>query len=269
MKKVFQIVLFLTVFSFISCEEDIVLDFDKTVPKLVIEANIFAEESIYNKIHLSTTTDYYSNIYPSIDDAQVVIKDLSENVDYPFLNIGNGDFSNLNFNPKNGISYELTVVYKDEVYKAVSTPLQAPEITDIQQTENNNMGGDWYEFRFYYQDNPDEENYYLSQMIAPTSVSFGTWNDQFDNGNLTSDLFIFLKEDVESGDTLYYAINSINKDYYNYLSKILSISGSATNPFASPMGTIKGNIVNQTNKDNHALGYFHIAKRNYYTYIVK
>ncbi|HLW40877.1 MAG TPA: DUF4249 family protein, partial [Flavobacterium sp.] len=266
MKKFFQILMFLSTFTFVSCEEDIILDFDKTVPRLVIEANIFAEESVYNKIHLSTTTDYYSNVYPSIDDAQVSIKDLSNNVDYSFLSIGNGDFSNLSFRPQNDIMYELTVIYKDEIYKAVSTPLEAPEIVDIQQTENNNLGGEWYEFRFHYQDNPDEENYYLSQMIAPTSISFGTWNDQFDNGNLTNDLFLFLKEDVQSGDTLYYAINSINKEYYNYLSKILSISGSATNPFASPMGTIKGNIVNQTNKDNYALGYFHLAKRNHYTY---
>lgn len=99
MKKLFQILLLLSTFTFTSCEEEIVLDFDKTVPRLVIEANIFAEEAIYNKIHLSATTDFYSNVFPSINDAQVIVRDLSNEVDYPFLNIGNGDYSNLSFRP--------------------------------------------------------------------------------------------------------------------------------------------------------------------------
>src|SRR5690554_2241632 len=106
MKKFFQILIFLSTFTFVSCEEEIILDFDKTVPRLVIEANIVAEEAVYYKIHLSTTTDYYSNVWPSIDDAQVSIKDLSNNVDYSFLSIGNGDFSNLSFRPQNDLMYE-------------------------------------------------------------------------------------------------------------------------------------------------------------------
>jgi len=269
MKNIFQIILISFSLTLISCEEEIILDFDKTVPRLVVEANIFVDDPLYNTIRLATTTDFYSNVFPRIDDAQVLIKDLKNNTDYVFENKGNGIYSNIWFIPENGNTYELTVTYKNEIYNALSIPLDAPEIIDIQQTENNNFGSEWYEFRFFYQDDPEVENHYLSQMLAGGKVSYGTWNDQFDNGNLADDLFLFSKDDVNQNDTLYYAINSIDKNYYNYLSKILSISGTSQNPFASPMGTIKGNIVNQTNKDNYALGYFHLAKRNYYTYVVK
>lgn len=269
MKKLLPILLLISCFSLTSCEEEIVLDLDKNVPRLVIEGNLFVDESLYNNIHLSTTTDFYSNVFPSVNDAQVSIKDLTNNVDYPFTNIGKGDFSNTDFRPKTDNQYELTVVYKNEIYKATSTLLESPEITNIEQKNDGGFDGDTYEFRFYFQDNPDEENYYLVQMRSPKDHAFGTLSDQFTNGNLMSDLYFYDKEDVKPGNQLRYAINSISKDYYNYLGKLLSISGEMSNPFASPMGTIKGNIVNQTNETNFALGYFHIAQRNHYTYIIK
>lgn len=269
MKNILKITLFFVSLTLISCEEEIVLDFDQTTPRLVIEANIFVDDPLYNTIRLTTTTDFYSDVYPRIDDAQVQIKDLKSKIDYEFVNRGNGIFSNSSFLPENDNIYELTVVYKNEVYKATSIPIEAPEIIDIQQKLNSNFGSEIYEIQFFYQDDPDVENQYLSQMSADGKVSFSTWNDQFDNGNLADDLFFFSKEDFGPNDTLYYAIASIDKNYFNYLSKILSISGSSQNPFASPVGTIRGNIVNHTNQDNYALGYFHIAKRNYYSYIIK
>ncbi|HLW61768.1 MAG TPA: DUF4249 family protein [Flavobacterium sp.] len=268
MKKVFQIILFFFSLTLISCEEEIILDFDKTVPRLVIEANIFAEEEVAS-IQLSKTTDFYSNAFPKVDGAEIQIKNLETNEIYTFINIGSGNYFISNIDFQIGYNYELTVIYNNETYIATSTLLPTPEILSVEQVNDGGIMGDSYEFRFYYQDNPDEENFYLSVMNTPKEVSYGTWNDQFDNGNLTNDLFLFSKDNLKTGDTLQYYITSISKDYYNYLSKLLSISGSSSNPFASPMGTIKGNIVNQTNKDNHALGYFHIAKRNYYTYIVK
>lgn len=255
--------------TLVSCEEEITLDFDKNIPRLVIEANIFVGESEYNKIHLSTTTDFYSNVFPEINNAEVFITDATNNIIYTFANKNNGDFVNETFQPQMGTVYELTVLYNNETYKATSSLLASPEITDVQQKNDGGIIGDSYEFRFYFQDDPNVENYYLVQMISPVDHYFGTYNDQFTNGNLTDDLYFYDKEDVKPGDKLLHAITSIDKDYYNYLSKILSISGESSNPFASPMGTIKGNLVNQNNKENYALGYFHIAKRNHYTYTVK
>ena len=106
-------------------------------------------------------------------------------------------------------------------------------------------------------------------MISPVDTSFSVTNDQFTNGNLMSDLYFYDKEDLKQGDQLTHYITSISKEYYNYLSKLLSISGESGNPFASPSGTIKGNMVNTNNKDRFALGFFNISQRNQHIYIVK
>ncbi len=269
MKRLTYLFSLFFVLTLTGCEEEITLDFDKTVPRLVIEANIFVDEPAYNKVHLSTTTDFYSNVFPAIDDAEVRITDLADQTVYTFQNIQNGDFINPSFNPQTGGLYELTVVYKNQTYKAQSTLMTAPEITDITQKDDGGITGDTYEIKFFFQDDADKEDYYLVEMTSPADHYFGTLNDQFTNGNLTDDLYFYDKEDIKPGDKLQYAITSISKEYYNYLSKLLSISGESSNPFASPMGTIKGNLVNQDDKENYALGYFHIAKRNQYTYTVK
>ena len=269
MKKFLYIFASVCSLLFVSCEEDITLDFDKNVPRLVIEGNLFVGETDYNKIHLSTTTDFYSGVFPTVNNAEVTIKDTDSNTVYQFANVGNGDFTNELFQPEIGGNYELTVVYNNETYKATSTLLATPEILTVDQKDDGGFGGDSYEITFNFQDNANEENYYLVQMISPVDNYFGVTDDKFTNGNIMNDLYFFDKEDLKSGDNLNHYITSINKQYHQYLSKLLSISGDSGNPFSSPMGTIKGNIVNQTNQSNFALGYFHIAKRNHYTYTVK
>lgn len=269
MKKLLYIFVSVCSLLFVSCEEDITLDFDKNVPRLVIEGNLFVDETDYNKIHLSTTTDFYSGVFPTVNNAEVSIKDTDNNTAYQFASIGNGDFTNELFQPEIGKNYELTVVYNSETYTAASTLLSSPEILSVDQKDDGGFGGDSYEIMFNFQDNANEENYYLVQMVSPVDKYFGVTDDQFTNGNIMNDLYFYDKEDLKPGDALNHSISSISKQYHQYLSKLLSISGESGNPFSSPMGTIKGNIVNQTNQSNFALGYFHIAKRNHSIYTVK
>lgn len=269
MKKLLYIFASICSLFFVSCEEDITLDFDKNIPRLVIDANLFVGETDYNKIHLSTTTDFYSGVFPTVNNAEVSIKDIDSNTVYQFANVGNGDFTNELFQPEFGGNYQLTVVYNNETYTATSTLLSSPEILTVNQKDDGGFGGDSYEITFNFQDNTNEENYYFLQLISPADNLLGVADDQLTNGNILNDLYIFDKEDLKPGDTLNHSITSISKQYHQYLSKLLSISENSGNPFASPMGTIKGNIVNQTNQSNFALGYFHIAKRNQYTYTVK
>jgi len=269
MKKLLYIFASVCSLLFVSCEEDITLDFDKNIPRLVIEGNFFVGETDYNKIHLSTTTDFYSGVFPTVNNAEVSIKDTDSNTIYQFVSIGSGDFTNEIFQPEIDGNYELTVVYNNETYTAATTLLSSPEILSVDQKDDGGFTGDSYEITFNFQDDANEENYYLVQMVYPIDDYLGVTDDQLTNGNIMNDLYIFDKEDLKPGDTLNHSITSISKQYYQYLSKLLSISGDSGNPFSSPMGTIKGNIVNQTNQSNFALGYFHIAKRNHYTYTVK
>jgi hypothetical protein len=48
------------------------------------------------------------------------------------------------------------------------------------------------------------------------------------------------------------------------------VAGSSSGgPFATPPATIRGNIVNQTNSKNFALGYFTLSETDYKNYLVQ
>jgi hypothetical protein len=51
---------------------------------------------------------------------------------------------------------------------------------------------------------------------------------------------------------------------------LLDVAGSnGGSPFATPPATVRGNIINQTNNDNFALGYFQLSEMDTKNYVVQ
>lgn len=267
MKKYFYTALFTAMFVFTGCEEVVDLDLDQHDKKVVIDANLFVGENDYNKIKVFYSSPFYADGYQYITTATVTITDLVSLQVYPFTYTTNGNYKNDEFVPDTMRDYQLNVSFNDNNYKAVSKVTQAPTIDEIEQINDAGFTGNSYEIRFYYQDDPNADDYYLSQIKTTDENEFNISNDQFTNGNRTNDLF-FADED-QLGKTIYYTLATIDKDYYNYLNKLFSNAATAGNPFATPTGTVKGNITNTTNTANYPLGYFHIAKRESATYTIK
>lgn len=267
MKKILYTLLFACSLFFTSCEDVIDLDLDQYEKRVVIDANIFVNENDYNKIRMYYSAPFYANGYEFISTATITIKDLNTNLDYTFTYTSNGYYENDSFNPNISNEYELNISYNGKIYKANSKVTQAPVIEKVEQINDAGFSGKNYEIRFYYQDNPDEEDYYLTQTVDLKENDFSVGNDQFTNGNLSYDLY-FAKED-QLGETIYFSLAKIDKDYYNYLNKMFSNAASAGNPFATPTGTLKGNISNTTDTNDFPLGYFHIAKRESVTHIIQ
>lgn len=267
MKKCFISISIVTSFLFTSCEEVIELDLNQHEKRVVIDANLFVGENNYNKIRLYYSAPFYADGYEEISNATVLIKNISSSETYSFTYDVNGYYVNNNFNPEIDATYELEVAIADNVYTATSKVWIAPEIENVEQINDAGFTGDSYELRFYYQDPKETEDYYLAQTIDTEENDFSVSSDQFTNGNLISDLYFADEEQL--GETIFYALAKIDKNYYNYLNKMFSNAASAGNPFATPTGTLKGNIVNTTNTEDFVLGYFHIAKRNSTTYTIE
>ena len=54
------------------------------------------------------------------------------------------------------------------------------------------------------------------------------------------------------------------------MSILVSIAGSNNgSPFQSPPATVRGNIINNTNFDNYALGYFSVSEVDTQNYVVQ
>ncbi len=246
-----------------SCEEVVELDLSNNEIKPVIEANIFVGETNYNKIRVYYSSGFYSNSYAYINDAIVTITSIETGEVYSFTYDENGYYSNEDFSVNLNHNYKLNVQAAGAIYEAYSKVWSAPEITGVSQNENMGFAGNKIEVSFSYTDNAATEDYYLKAI----NDDFEITSDRFTNGVTQKD-FIFLDED-ERGDTLQFSISNISPEYYQYLNKLFSSSANIGNPFASPIGRVYGNIQNLSNKDQSPLGYFHIAKRNSFEYIVK
>lgn len=270
MKNILYILSFLL---FLSCEDKIDIPLETATPKLVIDASIqWAKGTTGNeqKIKLTTTTDFYSNSIPTVTGASVIIKN-SANIVFNFIETPNtGEYICSNFQPVIGENYTLTIQYQGNTYTSTETLVATPSITNITQTIVPGFTGEVYQVKFFYQDNGTQNNYYLTSFKHTSNIKpeFTAIKDEFFQGN---SMFGFYSNDkIKPGDPLSMTLQGINLQYFEYMSKLINISGSqGGSPFATPSATVKGNIINQTNPTNFPLGYFHLSEIDSKNYIVQ
>lgn len=271
------ITIIITSFSIISCEEVVDVDLETATAKLVIDASIKWEKGTSGneqKIKLTTTTDYYSSTIPVATGAVVTVTNttLSTPVTYQFIEDGQtGEYNCTNFAPIIGNSYTLNVVYKGQNYTSTSIFMATPVITRTEQSIKPGFEGkDVYEIKFYFQDNGNQDNFYIvgakNKNIA--YPEYGVIDDNFFQGN---EMFaLYRNEKMEKGDVIEFSLQEITEKYSNYMIKLLSIAGSdGGNPFATPPATLRGNIINQTNSDNYPYGFFHLSEIDSDTYTIQ
>lgn len=258
---------------FLSCEEVIDVDLNTAAPILVIDAAInWQKGTVGNeqKIILSTSTDFYSNVIPKVSGASVAVKS-NENLNYSFVEIPNtGEYKCTNFKPILGETYTLTVVYKGETYTAIETMQSVSPIDAITQKDNGGFSGKDYEIEVTFKD-PTAKNFYLAKFFPDISKSpsYSILKDEFTNGNLKS--WQFSDEDLKQGSKIDITHYGVSQSYYNYMNKIISISSSSGggSPFQTPPATVRGNIVNQNNVNNYALGFFSLCEVDVKNYVIQ
>jgi hypothetical protein len=278
MKKIqVYIALIITLFTIVSCEDVVDVKLDTANSKLVIDAVINWQKGTSGneqKIKLSKTTNFYSDVIPPATGATVTIVNTTSDlaIVYVFNEIdATGEYVCNNFNPIINDEFKLTVEYEGQTYTSKAKLFATPAIENIEQTLIPGFSGnEVVQVKFYYQDNGNEDNNYLvgfknSKIAFP---EYGVVKDEFFQGNLMFGLYI--DEDLKRDDFLNLSVQGISEKYSNYMTKLLSIAGSTGgNPFATPPATLRGNIVNQTNPDNYPLGYFHLSEIDAATYTVQ
>ena len=255
-----------------SCQEVVNVDLDTAAPKLVIEANIFWEKGSAGnnqRVKLTTTTNYYATTFPVVSGAIVNIK--SGTTVFSFVEVPNtGVYECKNFVPELNKSYTLEVVVGGQTYSATETITTVAPITKFVQKNDSGFAGDEIEVKAYYNDPSTEENFYLYNYLYPdkTKPDYYVSKDEFYNGN---EFFSRSNKDgLKKGDKFQINHIGISKQYFNYLSILIEISGSSGGgPFSTPSATVKGNIVNKTNFDNYPLGYFALSEVEAKSYTVE
>ncbi|MGN7786506.1 DUF4249 domain-containing protein [Niabella sp. 22666] len=254
----------------ICCTKVVEVDLETAEPKLVIDASIdWIKGTAGNeqRINLSTTTGYYSPLFPTVSGAAITITNAANTVFHFIENPGTGAYSCSDFKPVIGETYTLKVILNGEVYTAAETCMGAPVIEHtIAQNSTGGIGGDEIEVTYYYQDNGNEENHYLHRMQSRVSKfpEYKAQDDKNSQGNLLQEYFS--DKDLKPGDLINIRLYGISGRYYDYFRKLLAASGAESGPFQTTPGSVRGNIINQTHSSNFAYGYFRVSEvdtRNY------
>jgi len=246
------------------CEKAINVPLQTASPRLVIDASIdWVKNTAGNKqkIVLSTTTGYYSSEFPSVSGAEITVTDPSNTV-FEFVETpGTGQYICSNFLPVIGHTYHLKIVLNGETYTASDTFTSVPKIEDtIEQNNKGGETGDEIEITFSYKDDATQENFYLNSITQPHSPfpELEVEDDEQTNGNLMQESFSH--EKLKPGDQIDLKLYGISKSYYNYMSKLILATGNDGNPFPATPSAVRGNIINQTNDNNYAFGYFRLVE---------
>lgn len=264
MKRSFFLIALFISFFFTGCEEVVDVALDTAPPKLVIEAAIIWEKGSTGQhqiIKLTTTTGYFENTIPTVSGAIISIKN-SHNEQFNFNEIKKtGQYECTNFKPVIGEEYTLTVISRGNRYIGTETLKPVAPITRIEQKNDGGFTGKDIEIRSYFTDPGNEENYYLFKYSYSSKITstYYVSEDKFYQGN---EIFSSTDDDeLKPGDEIEVTHYGISKPYYNYMNILVSIAGSNVGgPFQSPPATVKGNMINVTNKDNYPLGYFSLSE---------
>ena len=255
------------------CEKVVNVDIKTAPPRLVVDASIdWVKNTTGNqqKIVLSTTTGYYSSEFPSVSGANITVTNASNTV-FEFVETpGTGQYICSNFLPVIGQTYTLKIVLNGETYTASETFTSVPNIEDdIEQDNEGGEAGDEMELTFSYKDDASQANFYLTSITQPHSPfpELEVEDDEHRNGNLMQESYSH--EKLKPGERVDIKLYGISKSHYNYLFKLILASGNDGNPFPTIPSAVRGNIINQTNSNNYAFGYFRLAEIDVKSYTIK
>ncbi len=259
------------VLFFSSCEDVVQLDLETGQTKLVIDAEIIWQKGTAGNeqvIKVSKTAPYYNNTTPKVSGAQVKIENSNGDI-FTFNETEPGSYVCTNFIPVLNMEYTLSVAAEGQTFRAVEKLTAVTPIDRVEQeTVKDAVGDEFIEVVFYYKDPADQVNYYLTDFKSSYLLfpEYDLSSDEFFNGNEMDNRFTD-DDKIKPGISYDITHRGISKNFYNYMNLILEIYGGS--PFSIPPGNIRGNIVNTTDANNFAFGYFRLCEAEKVTYLVK
>ncbi len=272
MKKIFLYTTVIFAVFLSGCEKVIDVDLNTAAPRLVVDAAIVWPKGTAGneqKIKLTMTTSFYNELPPTVSGATVFIKN-SEGFTYDFLETPNtGEYVCSTFVPILDETYVLTVNYNGQTLTATEILKPVTSIDYVVQEVTPGIGEeeDQIEVKTFFTDPGNSNDFYMFRFQASIMAvpEFGVSDDEFFQGN---QIFgIYQNENLKPGDILGIRLYGISEQYYNYMSKLLNAIGG-NGPFSTTPGTLRGNIVNTTNPDDFALGYFSLSETDSALYTV-
>ena len=131
------------------------------------------------------------------------------------------------------------------------------------------FSGEDKQIKFFFDDNGAENNFYMTGFETSITVfpEYFVFDDEFTQGQQNFGLYI--SEDLEAGDQMVFSLYGISERYMNYMNVLIEVSQGGGGPWGAPPTNVRGNLVNQTDADNFALGYFRLSEVDKMDYVVQ
>ncbi|MBU3680783.1 MAG: DUF4249 domain-containing protein [Flavobacterium sp.] len=262
MKNLIFIIVIVSALLFGSCEKVVTVGLDTAKPRLVIDATLACEKGIVlstQKIKITTTAGYYSTEVPGVSGATVFVSCDNGN-EFEFTETSqSGVYECAAFEAVLDANYTLTVNYNGQIFTATEQLKSVPVIDKIEQEIKPKIGGggNTIDIKTFFTDPANQTDYYLIRVkTSRTAIpEYSSTDDTFFQGNQVFDFY--RNEDLVAGDVVDVRLGRVSQRYQNYMKILASISGNnGGGPFSTPPATVRGNIENNSNPDNYALGYF-------------
>ena len=283
MKNIFKFLVFTSALFFLaSCEDVIQIKLDEGAKLYVIDA--FVNDLRTNQtIRVVTSDNYFSNREaPPVTNAQVVLKDLTANVQYNFAYTSNGNYvfpiTTNDTIARVNHQYELNVTIDGIVYRALSLQKRTAVLDSISAIYNEGTGGfgpssPFYNCFLWARDKADDNPDYYWIKTSRNDTLFdkpGDLNTAIDGtggvvtnaGVDTLDFTppaIFLGfQSYRSGDKCKVEIHSISRETNNFLFQaVTQIQNGGL--FATTPENVRTNILTPEGAKTKAVGWFNMA----------
>jgi hypothetical protein len=252
MTKLKYILPVLILFLF-SCEKVIEIDLNNANPRIVIEANIYGERSLFY-VKVSETVNYFdsfSNI--PISGAVITLSD-NEGRSTKYHEVEDGVYESDFFMPIVSQYYKLKVEVNGQVYESSSFMNESIDIHNI--SWEYNKGAFFFDSGYMlscgFSDPKNEVNYYQFRFAVngeplKAGNEFFVFSDEFFDGNDME--FTLRQRFFQLGDTVSVSLLTIDKPVYDYYNTLQEILGGSSASSAAPANPI-------SDFSNGALGYF-------------
>ena len=230
---------------FTSCEKVIDLELDNTVSTLVIEGNITDQPGPYT-VRLSKTVNFDdANVYPSVEDATVTIRD-DAGQDDVLRHIGGGLYQTTDLEGIEGRTYTLEVQAEGKTYTARSTMQPLVTLDSLRTTQLKFGGNTRNRIIPVYQDPASEGNYYqfLLFVNGTPDKTYFVDNDNVGNGQVNDRPLRSNEIDIETGNNVTVEMRTIDANTYLYYFTLAQAAGNGpgggTTPSNPPNGISGG-----------------------------
>lgn len=254
MKKYLLILMIIPIWT--SCTKEIDLDLDTADPKLVVEA-LLTDELKPFEVKLTQTSPYFSQGENYVSDAVVIITNSLGDVD-TLSYTSMGKYSTLtNRQTVTGITYNLSVYWKGQLYTASETqPVKVPlDTITYQFNEAGAFQEEGYLCAVNAQDPIGQSNYYRfkfyrNDTLQTDPFKYFVVDDAFVEDNY---IIAFTPYVYQTNDTCRIEVLSITNPYFKFLTAL----GDQVQASGGPFDPIPSNP--PSNISNGALGFFAVA----------